>query len=91
MPMPIEVLISYEDKSTDLFYVPLQMMRKTRPLKSKTILLKDWPWAQSSYVIEINTYKKIKSIQIDPSESIADINIDNNLLLTTENEKTKGQ
>ena len=91
MPMPIEVLISYEDKSTDLIYVPLQMMRKTRPLKSKTILLKDWPWAQSSYVIEINTNKKIKSIQIDPSESIADINIDNNLLLTTENEKTKGQ
>ena len=91
MPMPIEVLISYEDKSTDLIYVPLQMMRKTPPLKSKTILLKDWPWAQSSYVIEINTNKKIKSIQIDPSESIADINIDNNLLLTTENEKTKGQ
>lgn len=91
MPMPIEVLISYEDKSTDLIYVPLQMMRKTRPLKSKTILLKDWPWAQSSYVIEINTNKKIKSIQIDPSESIADINIDNNLLLTTENEKAKGQ
>ena len=41
--------------------------------------------------MKINTYKKIKSIQIDPSESIADINIDNNLLLTTENEKTKGQ
>jgi len=81
MPMPIEVGVKYEDGTKELFYIPLQMMRKNKPNpypNKKWTVLKDWAWAYPTYEFEIDNGKKVKSVTIDPLRLMADINIENN-------------
>ncbi|UNY99746.1 M1 family metallopeptidase [Zhouia spongiae] len=82
MPMPIDVLVTYNDGSQEYFYVPLRMMRgeKANPYKGvKRIVLPDWAWAHPAYHFTIDKSKSaIKSIVIDPNGFMADINKDNN-------------
>ena len=40
-------------------------------------IIKDWPWVQPSYTL--TTYKNVKSVEIDPSQRMADIDRSNNL------------
>ena len=82
MPMPIDLLVVYEDGSEELFYVPLQMMRGEKPnenISLKRTVLNDWAWAIPAYELEIPSRKKIKSIVIDPSQLMADIDGKNNI------------
>jgi hypothetical protein len=74
MPMPIDVTVTYSDNTTEDFYIPLQMMRGEKP--STATLIKDWAWAYPTYAFE--TKKAVKSVQIDPSGLMADINQENN-------------
>lgn len=82
MPMPIDLLVVYEDGTQESFYVPLQMMRHIKenpyPQIKRTILNK-WDWAYPTFEFTINKPKTgIKTIVIDPSELMADINKENN-------------
>jgi aminopeptidase N len=82
MPMPLDILVSYKDGSQEAFYIPLQMMRadKANPNKEvKRTVLKDWAWANPNYEFEVNSTKSIKSVTIDPSKLMADINTDDNI------------
>lgn len=74
MPMPIDVKVYYEDGTNENFYIPLQMMRGEKP--SKATLIKDWAWAYPTY--SFKTEKAIKSVVIDPSDMMADIDKSNN-------------
>ncbi len=74
MPMPLDILVTYTDGSTEDFYIPLQMMRGEKP--TSATLIKDWAWAYPTYTFE--TSKTIASVQIDPKNLMADINKDNN-------------
>ncbi|MEP3837448.1 MAG: M1 family metallopeptidase [Algibacter sp.] len=74
MPMPLDVTVTYNDGSTEDFYIPLQIMRGEKPTSATTI--KDWAWAYPTYTFE--TSKTVKSVQIDPKELMADINKENN-------------
>lgn len=74
MPMPIDLTVTYTDGSTEDFYIPLQMMRGEKP--TEATLIKDWAWARPTYTFE--TSKPVKSVQIDPSEMMADIDKANN-------------
>ncbi|MBL4887495.1 MAG: M1 family metallopeptidase [Flavobacteriaceae bacterium] len=81
MPMPIDLQVTYEDGSQELFYIPLQMMRGEKPNSSsgiKRTVLKDWAWAYPSYNFEIPGQKNVKEMTIDPSRLMADINPENN-------------
>jgi len=81
MPMPLDINVTYADGSEATFYVPLQMMRKDKPNPdaSKTwTVLKDWAWAYPTYSFEILNGKTVKSITIDASKLMADVNPDNN-------------
>lgn len=81
MPMPIDLDVTYEDGSQEQFYVPLQMMRgeKANPYSDmKRTVLKDWAWAYPTYEFEISNGKKVKSMMIDASKRMADINAENN-------------
>jgi len=81
MPMPIDIDVTYEDGSQEQFYVPLQMMRgeKVNPYSEiKRTVLKDWAWAYPTYEFEIANGKKVKSMIIDASKRMADINAENN-------------
>ncbi|WP_281541747.1 M1 family metallopeptidase [Maribacter aestuarii] len=82
MPMPIDILVVYNDGTQETFYAPLQMMRgeKGNPYpKLKRTVLEDWTWANPSYGFTINApIENIKGIVIDPSQLMADVNPTNN-------------
>ena len=83
MPMPLDVLVKFEDGSTSVYYIPIPLMRgeKENPYKLDWVVLEDWAWAYSEYLIEINKAKgKVSEVLIDPSFFMADINRENNYL-----------
>lgn len=82
MPMPIDVLVVYNDGSQETFYAPLRMMRGEKdnpyPNLARTVVA-DWPWAFPTYEMEISKpIQEIKAIVIDPSQLMADIHLENN-------------
>jgi len=82
MGMPIDLDVTYKDGSKEQFYIPLQMMRGEKPINFKGVkrtLLKDWAWAYPTYSLEITNGKQIESIEIDKSQTLADINRENNI------------
>lgn len=82
MPMPIDVIVTYKDGTSEYIYIPLRMMRgeKTNPYKDiKRTVLPDWAWAYPTYKFTLNRAKvDIKEIEIDPYGLMADINKGNN-------------
>ncbi len=81
MPMPIDVYVTYEDGSQESFYIPLQMMRgqKSNPYPTlQRTVLKDWAWSYPSYTFRINNGKTVKTIMIDASGLMADVDLENN-------------
>lgn len=83
MPMPLDVLVKFEDGSTSVYYIPIPLMRgeKESPYKLDWVVLEDWAWAYSEYQIEINKAKgKVSEVLIDPSFFMADVNRENNYL-----------
>lgn len=81
MPMPIDLEVTYKDGTKELFNIPLQMMRGEKP--TSATILDDWTFAHPTYTFK--TSKKVKSVLIDPSGFMADINSDNNQLEAVEN------
>ena len=83
MPMPLDVLVKFEDGSTSVYYIPIPLMRgeKENPYMLDWVVLEDWAWAYSEYQIEINKARgKVSEVLIDPSFYMADINRENNYL-----------
>ena len=74
MPMPIDVEVTYVDGSKEAFNIPLRMMRGEKPTNATKIA--DWTFAHPTYTF--TTSKEVKSVQIDPSKLMADINQENN-------------
>ena len=83
IPMPIEIEVLYEDLSTDIYYIPLSIMRgKKDNSNGKFILLEDWEWVNESYQIDLDdSDKKIKKIEINPSGKLADVDKTNNIIV----------
>jgi hypothetical protein len=83
MPMPIDLLVEYDDGTKESFYIPLRMMYFEKPNpypEYNRTVLSDWPWAQPSYTFNFSKDKaKIKKVTIDPIGLMADINRDNNV------------
>ena len=82
MPMPIDILVEYNDGTKESFYIPLRMMsfEKENPTPQiKRTTLKDWAWAYPTYFFEIRQAKtNIKKITIDDSGLMADVKRENN-------------
>ncbi|HBX66572.1 MAG TPA: hypothetical protein DEG32_10605 [Balneolaceae bacterium] len=56
-------------------------MRGQKPAENdmKRTVLEDWPWVQPTYNMVIDRpASSIKSVTIDPSQRMADINMQNN-------------
>ncbi|MGS2763121.1 M1 family metallopeptidase [Sinomicrobium sp. M5D2P9] len=82
MFMPVDVMVTYKDGSRESFYIPLRMMRGVKenpyPNLERTVL-PDWAWAYPTYDFIINRAKsRIKTVVIDPSGLMADIDKANN-------------
>ena len=82
MPMPIDLLVVYEDGTQETFYIPNTLMRweKPNPYPQLTrTVLKGWDWAYPTFTFEIEKPKTaIEAIVIDPSGLMADVNLENN-------------
>ncbi len=83
MPMPLDILIVYQDGRQETAYIPLQMMRgeKDNPFgQLERTVLPDWPWAFPEYSFEISQpMDNVKAVVIDPSQLMADIAVENNV------------
>ena len=75
MPMPIDLTVTYTDDSTEEFYIPLQMMRGEKP--TSATIIEDWAWAIPSYTFDAK--KTVKSVEIDASQMMADVNREDNV------------
>ena len=80
MPMPIDLKVTYADDTSENFYIPLRMMRGQK--ETDATVLEDWAWAFPNYTFE--TPKEIKSVQLNPSSMMADVNANNDNYNTTE-------
>lgn len=81
MPMPMDIYVTMTDGSKRIYYVPLAMMRGEKPNESdlERVVLPDWYWTHPSYTFKIDApLSEIKSIQIDESGLLADVDAENN-------------
>ncbi len=78
MPMPIDLQIT-TNKGDAMYYIPLRMMRNEKPNTTNYTQLEDWPWTNPTYTFTLDVpMSKIKSMTIDPSRLMADINLEDN-------------
>ncbi|MBK6263940.1 M1 family metallopeptidase [Marivirga sp. S37H4] len=83
MPMPQEVTVNFKDGSSQLYYIPLRIMRGNKSFsKDKNVkILNDWPWVNPSYTFEIDrAASQIESIEIDKNNGMADLEPANNTI-----------
>lgn len=81
MPMPLDVLVTYQDGRQELFYIPLRIMRgeKENERDINRTALQDWPWTYPTYLMVIpDEFDNIEKIEIDTSMRMADVNRSNN-------------
>jgi hypothetical protein len=82
-PMPIEVKVDFKGGTSETYYIPLRIMRWTKP--DATNIQENWAWAYPTYTLEIPTAQyEIEKIEIDPSGLMADVNRENNLMILGE-------
>lgn len=82
MMMPVDLVVEYEDGTKEMHYIPLRIMRGEKPVENEEMIRiteKDWPWTHPTYEVQLNKpLSEVKSIEIDPSKRMADINRANN-------------
>jgi hypothetical protein len=81
MPMPVDLQLTFKDGSTEMHYIPLDLMYGTKPAED-TITRKiypAWKWTDETYIIESDRrLSDIRIAEIDPSQRLADIERKNN-------------
>jgi hypothetical protein len=78
LPMPLDIRVTYTDGKEEWYYIPLDLMRGTKKERS-AITLSDWGWTYPEYQFEIaRPLAEIRTVEIDPSRRMADIDLSNN-------------
>ena len=82
MPMPIDVKLSFRDGSSEWHYIPMYLMfgeKEAEQGQSPRINYEAWKWTHPSYSIQTKRrLTDIISVEIDPSQRMADIDRRNN-------------
>ncbi|MES2627332.1 MAG: M1 family metallopeptidase [Bacteroidota bacterium] len=82
MPMPLDVVVKLKSGKTINYNIPLDLMRGEKPADKRydeTRVLEDWAWVYTGYEFEIPVNASdIASVEIDPSQLMADIDRSNN-------------
>lgn len=85
IPMPLEILATFEDGSKQLYYIPVDLMFGSKKFNKDVVVLDSWKWVSSEYSFFISEQEKtLVSLEIDPSKRLADINQTDNFFETTE-------
>ena len=83
MPMPVDLQLTFRDSTTELHYIPLDLMYGAKP-EENTIrrkLYPAWKWTHDTYVIETDhRLADIALAEIDPSKRLADVERKDNRL-----------
>ena len=80
IPMPLEILVSFRDGSTAMYYIPIDLMQGNKTFDNDIIILEPWSWVNTDYIFKIQGNKKVLKIEIDPSKRLADVNQLKNIL-----------
>ncbi len=87
MPMPVDVLLTFKDGSQEMHYIPSSLMLGEKPAEDATprMVQAEWKWTHPDYSFTTKRgIKDLKSIEIDPTQRLADINKNNNNLVVPE-------
>lgn len=83
MLMPMDVLVTTKDGKRTYYHIPLSLMQGAKPKGSEAFTfeaLAPWPWTDPLYWIQLPVPpRQIVSVEIDPSERLADVNRLNNI------------
>ncbi len=81
-PMPIDLVVTYTDGSKELFYIPMNELMGSKPVEDNGLKRTNaisWPWVNKSYTVQISKpLAAIASMDIDPSQRMADVDRINN-------------
>lgn len=83
MPAPLDILITYKDGTSELHYIPLDLMLSGKVAEGAgtRIVHPEYKWVQPTITFETTKpLSALKSIEIDPSYRLPDINRSNNKL-----------
>ena len=84
IPMPVDVLLQYKDGSKEMAYIPQYLMFGEKPVEDPSIprtTFEPWKWTSPTYIFTINRrLTDLKTIEIDPSQRMADVDRRNNKL-----------
>ena len=84
MPMPVDLQLTFKDGSTEMYYVPLNLMFGEKPNENKTQkreVMGEWKWTNPIYIVEMkHRLIDIKIVDIDPTRRMADVDRKNNTL-----------
>jgi Peptidase family M1 domain len=84
MPMPIDLQLTFKDGSTEMHYIPLNMMFGEKPNEKPTqkrVVHEEWRWTHPTYIVEFKrSLMELTAASIDPTKRLADIERRNNLL-----------
>ena len=81
MPMPLDITVTRKNGKLEHYYIPLRIMRGEKVHQNDNVSLEeDWAWTHPTYELIIPCkLSKIKKIEIDPSNRMADIERENNV------------
>ena len=84
MPMPVDVLLQFKDGSKAIAYIPQYFMFGEKPVEDPSIprtVFTPWKWTHPTYTFEMDhKLTDLKTIEIDPSQRMADVDRTNNKL-----------
>lgn len=84
MPMPIDLQITFSDGGREMHYIPLDLMYGEKPNENpelNRVVYPAWKWTHPYYIIETNRrLRDFSTIEIDPSQRLADVERKNNRL-----------
>lgn len=84
VPMPIDLMIENKDGSKQVAYIPAYLMFGNKPAENELprTEFEAWKWTHDTYVVEIDRrITTIKTIEIDASHRMADVERRNNRLV----------
>jgi hypothetical protein len=84
MPMPVDLRISFKDSATEDHLVPLDLMfgnKRPENPKHTSFVEAPWKWTHPTYIVETSRrLTDLRSVEIDPSRRMADVDRKNNKL-----------
>jgi hypothetical protein len=83
LPMPIDVVLTKKDGSTEMHTIPLNLMFASKKIDegTKPIVENEWRWTHPTYTLELKSkLTDFKKIEIDASQRMADVDRRNNVI-----------